>query len=47
MEDDKGIITSGCCSEWSLVSDRNRVYHLGVISKKRGVKSRCTYEKVE
>lgn len=34
MEDDIGIVTSSCCSEWSLVFDRNRVYHLGVISKK-------------
>ena len=34
MEDDDGIVTSSCCSEWSLVSDRNRVYHLEVISKK-------------
>ena len=37
MEDDVGIVTSSCCSKWSLMSDRNRIYHLAVISK--GVKS--------
>ena len=34
MQDDNGIVTSGCCSKWSLASDRNRIYHLGVISKR-------------
>ena len=34
MEDDDGIVTGSCCSEWSLVSDGNRVYHLGVINEK-------------
>ena len=43
MEDDVGIVTGSCCSKWPLLSDRNRVYHLGVISK--GAKSRCISEK--
>lgn len=28
MEDDHGIVTSSCCSEWPLVSDRNSIYYL-------------------
>ena len=36
MEDDLGVVTSSCRSEWSLVSDRNSVYYLkkGVIISK-------------
>ena len=44
MEDDNGIVTSGCCSEWSLVSNRNRIYHLEMIGD---YKRREVYIKIE
>ena len=36
MEDDLGVVTTSCRSEWSLVSDRNSVYYLkqgSIVSK--------------